>query len=384
MFILFLIVTSTYAEDYYSYKEENLPVLGQEYAVYLGDRMITQRYGYFEKCLTPKKSLELQSIMFKKSCLLSTRRFERKDRYGGKDQIEEGGVMCPYSLNFESNSPTKPLNLEVVLEVETYYPDNFKGFVRLEEGAIAPSVESFSFREKKGNISIYQGNPRLELERLSRDEFKKSFIEIEKLDEIFLFFKKDSKICMPLGSKSENIYLVGEEDNFTHRAYYSNSSESDNLVPAPILNIPSLVIKKSESGRYHIYPTILYPGLKTLLKYINPYKSRRSEFDERLIRFAYFYQSEEDFDNSFDESKRYVIHPDRMQQTIEYAGKNGDILKFLYTEYSGGLARDAFTREFQLDLKEGNVGGFKGAIFEVLEATNMNIKYKVIRHFPVN
>ena len=133
MFLLFLIVTSTYAEDYYTNKEENLPVLGQEQSVYLGDRMIIQRYGYFEKCLTPKKSLELQSIMFKKSCLLSTRRFERKDRHGGMNQIEEGGVMCPYSLNFESNSPTKPLNLEVVLKEGTYYPDNFKRYVFSEE-----------------------------------------------------------------------------------------------------------------------------------------------------------------------------------------------------------------------------------------------------------
>ena len=41
-----------------------------------------------------------------------------------------------------------------------------------------------------------------------------------------------------------------------------------------------------------------------------------------------------------------------------------------------------FTRKFTADLSEGNMGGFKGVIFEVLEATNFEIAYKIKRHFP--
>ena len=37
---------------------------------------------------------------------------------------------------------------------------------------------------------------------------------------------------------------------------------------------------------------------------------------------------------------------------------------------------------FSQGVEVGNVGAYKGAVFEVLEATNMNIKYKVILHFP--
>tara|TARA_B100000886_G_C20345398_1_gene458445 strand:- start:256 stop:369 length:114 start_codon:yes stop_codon:yes gene_type:complete len=35
-----------------------------------------------------------------------------------------------------------------------------------------------------------------------------------------------------------------------------------------------------------------------------------------------------------------------------------------------------------MDLNEGNTGAFKGAVFEVLDATNATLKYKMIRNFP--
>ena len=43
--------------------------------------------------------------------------------------------------------------------------------------------------------------------------------------------------------------------------------------------------------------------------------------------------------------------------------------------------RESFSREFQVDLTEGNVAAYKGAIIEVIDATNVQIKYKVIRNF---
>ena len=70
------------------------------------------------------------------------------------------------------------------------------------------------------------------------------------------------------------------------------------------------------------------------------------------------------------------------QRSIEYSGRSDALLTFVYSEFNDGLARDAFTREFTIDLNEGNIGGFKGAIFEVLEATNFEVAYRVIRHFP--
>ena len=78
---------------------------------------------------------------------------------------------------------------------------------------------------------------------------------------------------------------------------------------------------------------------------------------------------------------RFLHTENSFQQTIEYAGKSGSTLKFIYSEFIYGFARDAFTREFTIDTDEGNIGAYKGAVFEVIEATNSSIKFKVIRHF---
>ena len=84
----------------------------------------------------------------------------------------------------------------------------------------------------------------------------------------------------------------------------------------------------------------------------------------------------------FEYSKAFKSVPESLQRSIEYSGRKGTILTFIYSEFKDGIARDAFTREFTVDLNEGNMGGFKGVIFEVLEATNFEIAYKIKRHFP--
>ena len=93
--------------------------------------------------------------------------------------------------------------------------------------------------------------------------------------------------------------------------------------------------------------------------------------------------SEEEFNNSFEETSKVIVVESSMQRTIEYAGINGNLVKFIYSEFKDGMARDAFTREFTIDLSVDNVAGYRGAVFEVLKATNSTIDYKVIRNFPV-
>ena len=70
-----------------------------------------------------------------------------------------------------------------------------------------------------------------------------------------------------------------------------------------------------------------------------------------------------------------------LQKRIEYAGKSGQKIKFVYSEYSDGYARAPFMREFEIDLTEGTTVAYKGMIFEIVSADNAMIKYKVIRHF---
>lgn len=69
------------------------------------------------------------------------------------------------------------------------------------------------------------------------------------------------------------------------------------------------------------------------------------------------------------------------QQSIEYNGKNGTVLKFTYREFSDNMARAPFTTDFTIDLDEGNVMKYKGAKFEILRSSNTEITYKVISNF---
>jgi len=80
--------------------------------------------------------------------------------------------------------------------------------------------------------------------------------------------------------------------------------------------------------------------------------------------------------------KEFAWRPNKVQKYIEYNGKSGDTLKFTYREFTqGGMARDAFRADFTMDLNEGNTMGYKGARFEVVEATNSSISYKIIKPF---
>ena len=72
---------------------------------------------------------------------------------------------------------------------------------------------------------------------------------------------------------------------------------------------------------------------------------------------------------------------DSFQRVIEYAGKKGNIVKFIYSEFKDNMVRDAFMREFEVDLSEGSSVAYKGLVFEILNADNATISYKVIRHF---
>ena len=69
------------------------------------------------------------------------------------------------------------------------------------------------------------------------------------------------------------------------------------------------------------------------------------------------------------------------KQEFIYNGKIGTGLKFTYREFADNTARPAFMQDLQYDLAESNIIGFRGLRIEILNATNMNIKYKVINQF---
>lgn len=76
-----------------------------------------------------------------------------------------------------------------------------------------------------------------------------------------------------------------------------------------------------------------------------------------------------------------VQDQESFQMTLLYSGKIGNKINLSYREFSGSLARAAFSNAVEYDLSESSVLSYKGSLIEVLEATNQIIRYKVLRNF---
>lgn len=76
-----------------------------------------------------------------------------------------------------------------------------------------------------------------------------------------------------------------------------------------------------------------------------------------------------------------VLSVSDFQQTLYYNGKVGNKIKIGYREFSGDIARPAFSNEAEYDLSESDVIGYKGATLKIIEADNIQIKYKVLSNF---
>lgn len=84
---------------------------------------------------------------------------------------------------------------------------------------------------------------------------------------------------------------------------------------------------------------------------------------------------------NFERVKRPVVAADTIQRTLIYSGKIGNKVNISYREFAGSIARPAFSNNVEYDLAESNQIGYKGALIEILEATNRSIRYKVISNF---
>lgn len=83
----------------------------------------------------------------------------------------------------------------------------------------------------------------------------------------------------------------------------------------------------------------------------------------------------------FTYKKVNVTNQDGFQQTLIYNGKVGNKINIGYREYNDDMARPAFSNNAEYDLSRSTVIRYKGAVIEVLQATNQHIKYKVISNF---
>lgn len=91
-----------------------------------------------------------------------------------------------------------------------------------------------------------------------------------------------------------------------------------------------------------------------------------------------------------DNPAKYKVEPtpaalkeNSFKYIVLYQGLTDNKIKISFREFKNNMARPAFTQEidYELDKDGSTIIGFKGLRVEVIEVTNMDIKYKVIKDY---
>ena len=83
----------------------------------------------------------------------------------------------------------------------------------------------------------------------------------------------------------------------------------------------------------------------------------------------------------FSRTKRPSLEADGFQQTLIYSGRIGSKINIGYREFSNSYARPAYNNDVEYDLSESSIIGYKGSELEIINATNRDITFKLIRNF---
>jgi len=88
-----------------------------------------------------------------------------------------------------------------------------------------------------------------------------------------------------------------------------------------------------------------------------------------------------DTEYSYMITERGFLTSNDFQQTLIYSGRVGDRIRISYREFSGSLARPAFSNDAEYDLSESDIIAYRGARIRVLEANNQSIRFEVLSNF---
>ena len=114
----------------------------------------------------------------------------------------------------------------------------------------------------------------------------------------------------------------------------------------------------------------------------DPFQSVQVMKDEQKLCGVSIFNMHFCQDNAaFTRTERHTLSSNSFQQELIYNGRVGYKLRIGYREFSDSMARQAFSNEVEYDLSTSPVIAYKGAKIEVIEATNEDIKFKVISNF---
>jgi hypothetical protein len=68
------------------------------------------------------------------------------------------------------------------------------------------------------------------------------------------------------------------------------------------------------------------------------------------------------------------------KRELVYSGVSQNTISIRYREFKDDMARPAFTEDLKYDLSQGDIIGYNGARFQILKATNIGIRFKVLKH----
>ena len=81
----------------------------------------------------------------------------------------------------------------------------------------------------------------------------------------------------------------------------------------------------------------------------------------------------------FERSRCLKIGAEGFRKELIYSGVAQGTISLEYREFADDMARPAFSQTLRYDLNEGRTIGFRGARFEILEANNISVRYRVLR-----
>ena len=81
----------------------------------------------------------------------------------------------------------------------------------------------------------------------------------------------------------------------------------------------------------------------------------------------------------FSVGKCLLLGSGGFRRELIYSGISKGTVSIEYREFMNDMARPAFSQELHYDLSDGNEIGFRGARFQVIKATNVGIRFKLLK-----
>lgn len=144
---------------------------------------------------------------------------------------------------------------------------------------------------------------------------------------------------------------TGQDENWTYHSYAYMSAGNENL------------------------------GVLTKNFLMDPPQSIRASLENDRLCVITVFNVATCSQREFDREQRAIANSNAFQQTLLYSGRIGDAISISYREFSGNVARPAFSNDVQYDLSTSSEIGYRGAVIEIINATNTEITYRVIRNF---